>query len=164
MSISHADRQKTINALPRRLRRLARERVSRPDAGGRARRRRCYDVLKLLKEKHGFDLLVDVTCVDYLHYRGAKDRFGLVYLLANTATNERLTVRCFRERSRADGPSVVGLWEGANGWSARCGTCSASASPAIPTCGGSCCPRSSRPFRCARIIRCKGAASGTISR
>ena len=43
-----------------------------------------YEVLKLLKEKHGFDLLVDVTCVDYLNYPGAKDRFGLVYLLAGT--------------------------------------------------------------------------------
>ena len=40
----------------------------------------------------GFDLLVDVTCVDYLHYPDARDRFGLVYLLANTETNERLTV------------------------------------------------------------------------
>ena len=48
---------------------------------------RLIDVLRLLKEKHGFDMLVDVTCVDYLHYRGAKDRFGLVYLLANTETN-----------------------------------------------------------------------------
>ena len=27
-----------------------------------------YEVLKLLKEQHGFDLLVDITCVDYLNY------------------------------------------------------------------------------------------------
>ena len=72
------------------------------------------DVLKTLKEKHGFDLLVDVTCVDYLYYRDAKDRFGMVYLLANTQTNERITVRCFVNDPEPTMPSVVGLWEGAN--------------------------------------------------
>lgn len=76
------------------------------------------DVLTKLKEQHGFDLLVDVTCVDYLHYRDAKDRFGLVYLLANTETNERMTVRCFVNDPEPTVPSVVGLWEGAN-WMER---------------------------------------------
>jgi NADH-quinone oxidoreductase subunit C len=73
-----------------------------------------HDVLKLLKESHGFDMLVDLTCVDYLNYRDAKDRFGLVYLLANTETNERITVRCFVNDPEPTVPSVVGLWEGAN--------------------------------------------------
>src|SRR5690606_22877309 len=30
-----------------------------------------HDLLAELKNKHGFDLLVDVTCVDYLNYRNA---------------------------------------------------------------------------------------------
>ena len=72
------------------------------------------DVLRTLKEKLGFDMLVDVTCVDYLNYRDAKDRFGLVYLLANTETNQRITVRCFVNDPEPTVPSVVGLWEGAN--------------------------------------------------
>jgi NADH-quinone oxidoreductase subunit C len=76
------------------------------------------DVLRTLKETFGFDLLVDVTCVDYLHYRDAKDRFGMVYLLANTETNERITVRCFLSDPEPTVPSVVGLWEGAN-WMER---------------------------------------------
>lgn len=71
-------------------------------------------VLETLKEKHGFDLLVDLTCVDYLNYRDAKDRFGLVYLLANTETNERITVRCFVNDPEPSVPSVVGLWQGAD--------------------------------------------------
>jgi NADH-quinone oxidoreductase subunit C len=66
----------------------------------------------------GFDLLVDVTCVDYLNYRDAQDRFGLVYLLASTATNERLTVRVFLNEPELSVPSVVPLWEGAN-WMER---------------------------------------------
>jgi NADH-quinone oxidoreductase subunit C len=59
-------------------------------------------------------LLVDVTCVDYLNYRDARDRFGLVYLLANTITNERLTVRCFLNEPELAVPTMVPLWGGAN--------------------------------------------------
>src|SRR5216684_4306894 len=70
--------------------------------------------LEFLKNECGFDLLIDVTCVDYLHYRGAKDRFGLVYCLANTNTNERLIVRCFLNEPDLTVPSAVPLWEGAN--------------------------------------------------
>jgi NADH-quinone oxidoreductase subunit C len=77
-----------------------------------------FDLLKTLKEEHGFDLLVDITCVDYLNYPNAKDRFGLVYLLANTMTNERLTVRSFVNDPNPAAPSAVPLWEGAN-WMER---------------------------------------------
>src|SRR6266487_2635067 len=72
------------------------------------------DAMRLLKENRGFDLLVDVTCVDYLHYRDATDRFGLVYLLANTETNERLTVRVFLNEPDLTVASVVSLWSGAD--------------------------------------------------
>lgn len=73
-----------------------------------------YAALKLLKEQLGFDLLVDVTCVDYLNYRDATDRFGLAYLLASTVTNERLTVRVMVNEPDPTVDSVVPLWEGAN--------------------------------------------------
>jgi NADH-quinone oxidoreductase subunit C len=73
-----------------------------------------YAVLGALKEDFGFDLLVDLTCVDYLYYRAATDRFGLVYLLANAETNERITVRTFVNDPEPAVSSVVGLWEGAN--------------------------------------------------
>jgi NADH-quinone oxidoreductase subunit C len=73
-----------------------------------------HDVLRALKEKHGFDLLVDVTCVDYLYCRDASDRFGLAYLLANTATNERITVRTFVNDPNPSVPTAVDLWQGAN--------------------------------------------------
>ena len=73
-----------------------------------------YEVLRWLKEEQGFDLLVDITCVDYLNYPGAKDRYGLVYLLAGTASNQRLTLRAFVNDPEPAIRSVVGLWEGAN--------------------------------------------------
>lgn len=81
-------------------------------------RDKLLDAMRTLKTSRGFDLLVDVTCVDYLNYRYAADRFGLVYLLANTATNERLTVRVFVNEPELDVPSMVPLWAGAN-WMER---------------------------------------------
>jgi NADH-quinone oxidoreductase subunit C len=80
-----------------------------------------FAVLEFLKDG-SFDLLVDVSCVDYLEYRDppmrmpacAGSRYGLVYLLASTATNQRLTVRVFVDDPEPTVPSVVPLWEAAN--------------------------------------------------
>ncbi|HUY34427.1 MAG TPA: NADH-quinone oxidoreductase subunit C [Pirellulales bacterium] len=73
-----------------------------------------FEALRVLRDRRGFDLLVDVTCVDYLNYRDATDRFGLVYLLAATATNERITLRVYLNEPDLAVPSAVPLWEGAN--------------------------------------------------
>ena len=82
------------------------------------RREQVYDLLQLLKQRHGFDMLVDVTCVDYLHYRDASDRFGLIYLLANTSTAGRLTVRVLLNEPQLTVRSVTSLWAGAD-WMER---------------------------------------------
>jgi NADH-quinone oxidoreductase subunit C len=71
-----------------------------------------FDVLQFLAAG-GFDLLVDVTCVDYLEYRGASRRYGLVYLLASTTTNQRLTVRVYVDDPEPTIRSVVPIWAGA---------------------------------------------------
>ena len=75
-------------------------------------------VLAALKNDCGFDLLVDISCVDYLHYRDASDRFGLIYLLSNTSTNERLTVRAMLNEPDLSIGSVTRLWLGAD-WMER---------------------------------------------
>ena len=77
-----------------------------------------FTALKLLRDGRKFDLLVDVTCVDYLHFRGAEHRFGLVHLLASTETNERLTVRTFLDEPDLTVASAVPLWAGAD-WMER---------------------------------------------
>lgn len=71
-------------------------------------------VWSTLKQELGFDLLVDITCVDYLQYRGARQRFGLVYILCNTVTGERLTLRVMLDEPQLQVPSAVPFWEGAN--------------------------------------------------
>jgi len=77
-------------------------------------RDQAFLVMKYLRDTRGFDLLVDVTCVDYLNYRGATDRFGLVYLLANTQTNERLNIRVMLNEPDLVVSSVVPIWPGAD--------------------------------------------------
>jgi NADH-quinone oxidoreductase subunit C len=76
-----------------------------------------FAALEALKQG-GFDLLVDITAVDYLHYPEAKDRFGLVYLLTNTTTGERITVKTMLNEPDLNVPSVYGLWKGAD-WMER---------------------------------------------
>jgi NADH-quinone oxidoreductase subunit C len=75
-------------------------------------------VMTLLRDVCAYDLLLDVTCVDYLNYRGATDRFGLVYLLANSTTAARLNIRVMLNEPELTVDSVVSLWEGAN-WMER---------------------------------------------
>ena len=84
----------------------------------RVDRHRLIDFLSQLKQDHGFDFLVDITCVDYLNFRGAKHRFGLAYLLSNGDTSERITVRVLLDEPDLTVPTVVPLWEGAN-WMER---------------------------------------------
>jgi len=72
-----------------------------------------FNVLEFLKES-GFDLLADVTCVDYLNFRDADNRFGLAYLLADPVTGSRLTVRVMLDEPDLEVESVTSLWRGAN--------------------------------------------------
>ncbi|HEX6987294.1 MAG TPA: NADH-quinone oxidoreductase subunit C, partial [Planctomycetaceae bacterium] len=73
-----------------------------------------YDVLGHLKADAGFDMLVDVTAVDYLEYPDATDRFGVIYALLNTATGERLFVKTFLNEPDLSLPSAVPLWRAAD--------------------------------------------------
>ncbi len=106
-------RAETIAALKQKFPQLA-ESEFRGQTRVVAPRDQAFDVCKMCKDELGFDLLVDVTCVDYLNYRDATDRFGLVYLLANTTSAERLTIRVFVNEPDLVVSSLVPLWEGAN--------------------------------------------------
>ena len=74
---------------------------------------RVSEAFRFLRDD-GYDLLVDVTCVDYLEYRGAKHRYGLVYLLAATTDNRRLTVRVFLDDPTPTVASAAPVWPAAN--------------------------------------------------
>jgi NADH-quinone oxidoreductase subunit C len=77
-----------------------------------------YFVLECLWREHGFDMLVELTAVDYLEYPDASDRFGVVYGLLNTASGERLIVKTHLNPPDPELPSVYPLWRSAD-WMER---------------------------------------------
>ncbi len=79
---------------------------------------RLFEVLKCLKEECGFDMLIDITAADYVHYPDAKDRFGVMYCLLATATGERLYLKTFLNEPDLTLPSAFPLWRGAD-WPER---------------------------------------------
>jgi NADH-quinone oxidoreductase subunit C len=75
---------------------------------------RLYALLECLKRACSFDMLVDITAVDYLHYPDAKDRFGVVYALLNTGTGERVYVKTYLNEPELSLPSAFPLWKAAD--------------------------------------------------
>jgi NADH-quinone oxidoreductase subunit C len=77
-----------------------------------------FAVMTWLKETGGCNMLVDVTCVDYLEYPDATHRFGVVYCLLNMQTNERLVVKTYVDEPDLHVPSMWPLWRSAD-WTER---------------------------------------------
>jgi NADH-quinone oxidoreductase subunit C len=75
-------------------------------------------VMTWLKESRGFDMLVDVTAVDYLDYPQATDRYHVVYLLLSLATKERLVIKVALNPPEIEVPTMYHLWRGAD-WMER---------------------------------------------
>jgi NADH-quinone oxidoreductase subunit C len=73
-------------------------------------------VLTYLKDEPtlAYDFLADVSCVDYLGYPGAQDRFGLTYILSTTTRDlPRLILRVYLNEPELEVDSVVPLYAGA---------------------------------------------------
>ncbi len=81
---------------------------------------RLVEVMRFLHDDAdcAFDMLVDVTCVDYLNFPEATDRFGVTYTLASVSRNHRLWVKCFTNDPDPEVPSMTGIWKGAD-WPER---------------------------------------------
>lgn len=78
------------------------------------------DVLSTLRDEQNFDSLCDITCIDYLDYEATEDgwappgRFGISYMLANTKSNEQLTIRVFVGPPEPTAISIADLFPGAD--------------------------------------------------
>lgn len=107
-----------LTALAEQLGTELRESVFRDNRRVDVSRELVFDLLACLKQQHGFDMLVDLTAIDYLEYPEATDRFGVIYLLLNTESGERLTVRTSVNLPAPSLPSIYSLWRGAD-WMER---------------------------------------------
>jgi NADH-quinone oxidoreductase subunit C len=81
---------------------------------------RLLDVMAFLRddERTRFEQLVDLTCIDYLKFPDARDRFGVIYSLLSLTHEHRLWAKCFVNDPNPEVPSVTGLWKAAD-WMER---------------------------------------------
>lgn len=81
---------------------------------------RLLDVCRFLRDdpRTRFEMLCDLTCVDYLNFPDAEDRFGVIYSLLSLTHNHRLWLKVFVNDPQPTVPSVTGIWKGAN-WMER---------------------------------------------
>lgn len=73
-------------------------------------------VLNFLKNhKEGaFDLLTDITAVDWLNMPGKEARFEVIYHLCSTTNNHRIRIKAKVDESDLKLPSVTGVYLAAN--------------------------------------------------
>jgi NADH-quinone oxidoreductase subunit C len=64
-------------------------------------------------ERCKFEQLCDLTCVDYLNFPEARDRFGVTYSLLSVSLGHRLWIKCFVNDPNPEVPSVTSIWKGA---------------------------------------------------
>lgn len=81
---------------------------------------RIVEVCRFLREdeRTKMEQLCDLSCVDYLNYPDAEDRFGVYYGLLSVTHNHRLWVKVFVNDPDPEIPSVTGIWKGAE-WQER---------------------------------------------
>jgi NADH-quinone oxidoreductase subunit C len=85
----------------------------RGDATAIVDRAQLLEVCRYLRDdlEESFDLLVDVTAVDYL---GRKPRFEVVYHFYSTERNHRVRIKVPLDEDDLKVPSLVPLWAGAD--------------------------------------------------
>jgi NADH-quinone oxidoreductase subunit C len=73
-----------------------------------------YLLLEFLKQECGFDMLFELTAVDYLRYPNARDRFGVIYGLLDNTNGTRLFVKTYVNEPDLTLPSAFPLWKAAD--------------------------------------------------
>lgn len=78
--------------------------------------RRLIEVMTFLRDDPAcrFEQLCDLTCVDYLNFPKATNRYGVNYSLLSLTHGHRLWVKCFVDDPAPSVPSVTPIWPGAN--------------------------------------------------
>jgi len=74
------------------------------------------EIMTFLKadDRCRFEQLCDLTCVDYLNFPKARDRYGVIYSLLSLSLGHRLWAKCLVNDPSPEVPSVTGVWQGAN--------------------------------------------------
>jgi NADH-quinone oxidoreductase subunit C len=81
------------------------------------KRDRILDILRLLRDQEGFDVLTDLTAVDYLN-QGQPERYCVVYNLMSLKDGRRTRVKAFVPEADPKIESAGSLWKSAP-WAER---------------------------------------------
>jgi NADH-quinone oxidoreductase subunit C len=81
------------------------------------KRDRIKDILRLLRDQEGFDVLTDLTAVDYLN-QGQTERFCVVYNLMCLGDGRRTRVKAWVPEGDPTIETATELWKAAN-WAER---------------------------------------------
>lgn len=81
------------------------------------RRGRILDVLRTFRDELGFDMLMDLTAVDWLN-QGAPERYSVVYQLYSIAHNGYFRVKAWLPEADAEIDTASDLWKSAP-WAER---------------------------------------------
>jgi NADH-quinone oxidoreductase subunit C len=81
------------------------------------KRERAVDILRTLRDECGFDMLSDITAVDYLN-QGMPERFCVVYNLYSVKDNVRARVKAWVPEADPIIDSASALWRSAP-WAER---------------------------------------------
>lgn len=81
---------------------------------------RLIEVMTFLRNdpRCSFEQLCDLSCVDYLDFPDATDRYGVTYGLLSLTLEHRVWVKCFVNDPDPEVPSVTCIWKGAD-WQER---------------------------------------------
>ncbi len=81
---------------------------------------RLLQVMTFLRDdpRAAFDQLSDLSCVDYLRFPGARDRYGVIYSLLSLAHGHRLWAKVYLNDPDPEVPSVTSVWKSAD-WMER---------------------------------------------
>ncbi len=76
---------------------------------------RLVDVMRFLYSdpRCKFEQLCDLTCIDYLNFPKATDRYGVIYSLLSLTLGHRLWLKCFVNDPAPEVLSVTSIWKGA---------------------------------------------------
>jgi len=77
---------------------------------------RLLEVMRFLRddERCSFEQLCDLTCIDYMNFPNATDRYGVIYSLLSLSKGHRLWAKCFVNDPNPEVPSVTSIWKGAD--------------------------------------------------
>ena len=72
-----------------------------------------------LKDEEGFNLLLDITAVDYLtHPEKGENRFSLIYILRNNTFEKSITIKTFLDNDKLEIETLCDIYYSAN-WAER---------------------------------------------